>query len=152
MATDRALVANADTAQELAPALLRFQSHVPEVATELAALASELYGISSALLELRTACIDPRNVLDRLSIEDEKRIVLRSLEYTFRDLDRFIRKTEDSSYRTDREAFTDVWAQIESYFRRESNNSLLVRLRYYKDFIDHLIPIVEGCALHVLQV
>lgn len=144
MATDRALGANAETAQEIAQALLPFQTHVPEAATEISALIGELFGISSALLELRTASSEPRNQRNRYLVDEDKYVVLRSLEYTLRDIDYFLRNLESRNYRTNREAFKDVWLQIDTYFREENNNSLLRRLGYYKRFLDFLTPIVEG--------
>ena len=144
MATDRALGANAETAQEIAPALLRFQSHVPEAATEISALVSELYAISAALFELKTASSEPRNYRNRNLIDEDKYVVLRSLEYTFKDINHFLRGLESRTYRSDREAYKDVWLQIDDYFRNESNNSLLARLGYYKLFIEDLTPIVRG--------
>ena len=148
MATDRALGANAETAQELAPALLKFQTHVPEAATEVSALVSELYAISAALLELKTASNEQRNFRNRKSVDQDKYVVLQSLEYTFKDINHFIRATDNRTYRSDREAFKDVWIQIDTHFRNESNNSLLARLGYYKQFIDGLTPIVHGYVSH----
>ena len=144
MATDRALIANAETAQELAPALLEFQAHVPEAATEITALASDLYAISAALLELKTALSEPRNYRNKNLVDEDKYVVLRSLEYTFKDTQHYLRGLKSRAYRSARHAYTDVWIQIDAYFRSESHNSLLTRLGYYKHFIDDLTPIVEG--------
>ena len=144
MATDRALIANAETAQELAPALLEFQAHVPEAATEITALASELYAISAALLELKTASSEPRNYRNKNLVDEDKYVVLRSLEYTFKDIQDFLRGLQSRAYRSVRHAYTDVWIQLDTFFRDQSNNSLLGRLGYYKRFIDDLTPIVEG--------
>ena len=148
MATDRALLANAETAQEIAPALVRFQNHVPEAATEISALVSELYAISAALFQLKTALGEPRNARYRNLVDEDKRVVLRSLEYTFKDIHRLLRALDSRSYRTTREAYRDVWIEIDDYFRAESNNSLLTRLGYYKCFVDDLTPIVQGYVWH----
>ena len=144
MATDRALIANAETAQELAPALLEFQAHVPEAATEITALASELYAISAALLELKTALGEPRNYRNKNLVDEDKYVVLRSLEYTFKDTQDFLRGLHSRAYRSVHHAYTDVWTQLDTFFQNQSNNTLLGRLGYYKDFIDDLTPIVQG--------
>lgn len=144
MATDGALTANAETAQEIAPALLRFQKYVPEAATKVSALVSELYAISAALLELKTASSEPRNYRNRNLIDEDKYIVLRSLEYTFKDVNHFLRDLESRIYRSYHEAYMVVWIKIDTHFRNESNNSLLVRLGYYKHFLNDLTPIVLG--------
>ena len=114
-----------------------------ESASEVTALASELLGISAALLELKTASIEPRHARRRELVENDKLVVCGSLEYTFRDVNKFLPGLENPRY-SRREAFRGVWRQIDTHFRNESHNSLLTRLEYYKKFLHDLAKIVIG--------
>ena len=144
MAGER-LTAISETAQEIATTFLKFQGYVTESATEATALASELLAISAALLELKTASTDPRHGRRKELVEDDKFVVLGSLEYTFRDINRFLPGLENPRY-SRREAFRGVWRQIDTHFRNESHNSLLARLEYYKQFLQDLTKVVTGCV------
>jgi hypothetical protein len=144
MASDRALGAHAETAQELAAALIEFKPHVQEAAREITALVSEFYAISASLQELKSVCSDPRSASENNLIAEDKYVLLRSLEHTFKDLDRFIKLKDRPAVRTRREVHKDIWAQIDTYFRNESGNQLLTRMGYYKQFTDELVDVVEG--------
>ena len=142
MASER-LIAISETAQEIATTILKFQDYVTGSATEVTALASELFAISAALLELKTALTEPRNRARKEEVEDDKSLVTGSLDYTFKDFNRFLPGLDNRRY-TRRENFRDVWRQIDTHFRNESHNSLLSRLEYYKRFLHDLTKIVVG--------
>jgi hypothetical protein len=143
------LNSTSDSAQDIGSALLTFQRHLHNFATEITALISELFAISSAILELQTALLDPRfaNSLtrrNRLTIEDDKGIVIRSLEYTFNDIYRFLGDLSRRTWRSDREAYMAVWQTMDDFFREESRNTLLTRLEYYRSFLDELGVCAQG--------
>lgn len=144
MASSSWLIGTAETAQEIAAVFVEFQRYVEDNATEFAALVSKLYAIRAALLECNTAAGEPRNAPRRGLIEEDKYVVLSSLEFTFKDTNYLFRGLEPSTTRTKREAYRAVWRQVDTHFRAQSNNSLLSRLGYYERFVDGMIDIVEG--------
>ncbi|KAL8743203.1 MAG: hypothetical protein Q9190_004421 [Brigantiaea leucoxantha] len=83
-----ALVALAESARDVAICLDKFLEHLPENSTEITALISECYAISSALRELSTAKDDPLYYRGYLEITQDVNVVLRSLDYTFHDVHR----------------------------------------------------------------
>ena len=137
-----ALTASSETAEDIAAAFLKFKEPLPEAATEITALISEFFAISSALLELDTAKRD-HPYLSRKIGEDQD-IILRSLRYTFADIRKQFGRLGDPFYRTTREAYHGVWRAIDKFFREESYNSLCQRLEYYRLFLLDLGSIVQG--------
>ncbi|KAL9044094.1 MAG: hypothetical protein Q9214_002744 [Letrouitia sp. 1 TL-2023] len=83
-----ALVATAESARDVAICLDKFLEYLPENSTEITALISECYAISSALRELDTAKEDPRYSRGYGDVHQDVQIVRRSLEYTFHDVHR----------------------------------------------------------------
>ena len=149
-----ALQANSDSAQATAASLLEFQPHVGNVAaSDIAALASELYSISSVLLEFRAALTDPRHARRRGLVEEDKYVVLKSLEFTFRDVKRLLAGLSSGGATAaaslgvrivNRDKYRSVWQQIETHFRNESNNTLQTRITYYKKFLKDCTRLVVG--------
>ena len=123
-------------------AVLKFKPYVGDsLAPDVTAVGGELLLINAALSELKT---DLRYAPRRgaADIDDKKELLLESLEATFKDLNRLFGKL-DSPLKTKREAYRSVWKQIDTYFREESNYSLLKRLGYYKKFITELSHILN---------
>ena len=139
-----ALTANSEVARTLAHEILEFQEWVIDPESEIAALAEAFSSISAALSTLKRVEDDPRNVYGVDDIQDDKRIILRSLEYTFGDVRRLFGGLRDPKYRTNTEAYNEVWADIEEYFLEEGNNALLNRLDYYYRFLKDLIDVAKG--------
>ena len=151
-----ALQANSDSAQATAASLLEFQPHVGHpAASEVAALASELYSTSSVLLEFRAALTDPRHARRHGLVEEDKYVVLKSLEFTFRDVKRLLAGVSAAGVTTaaaaslgvrivNRDQYRSVWQQIDAHFRSESNNSLQTRISYYKRFLKDCTRLVVG--------
>ena len=137
-----ALTASSETAEDIAGAFLKFKEPLPEAATEITALISELFAISSALLELDTAKRD--HPYQSLRVTEDQEIVLRSLRYTFTDIRKYFGRLRDPLYRSDREAYYGVWHDIDRFFKEESHNSLCRRLEYYRLFLLDLGSIVQG--------
>ena len=74
------LIANAETAQDIAAALNNFLDPVPEYSTEITALISECFAISSVLRQLSTATADPRYIRNHHLISEDLDVTLRSLK------------------------------------------------------------------------
>ena len=142
-----ALIAMAETAQDVAAGFNKFLDPVSESSTEITALIGECFSISSALRELATAVEDARYIRKYASIAEDIRLVLRSLEYTFNDVIRLFGLLGRTTYITVSEGYRQVWREIETSFRLESRNSLCSRLVYYRRFIHELNYImIDGCV------
>lgn len=147
-----ALVATAEGAREVAICLDKFLEHLPEISTEITALISECYAISSALRELNTAKEDPRYSRRYNNVHQDVQIVCRSLEYTFHDVHRLFGGLGRSALST-RAAYSSVWRDIDDHFWNESRSSLCKRLEYNRLFLTELVCIlVDGfvISLHVV--
>lgn len=137
-----ALIAMAETAQDIAAALHKFLDPVAESSTEITGLIAECFGISSALRELHDAIGDLRQNRRHATISEDVRILLLSLDYTFKDVNRLFGGLARSNHITLSSGYRQVWRDIEVYFQEESRNTLSVRLEIYKTFLQHLICIV----------
>ena len=144
MVLTASLAANSETAQDIAAAFMKFQDPVYEYATEITALISELFAISSALLELKTAHNDPRHYRRRGRIDNEQRTVLLSLEYTFKDVQRLFGGLVRPTYNSRREAYQAVWQDIDDHFLDEGGVTLVQRFEYYRMFLMDITAIIEG--------
>lgn len=141
-------LAHAEEAQDIASEFLIFQDYLPSEATaDLSELATELFGIKTALLDLHEECRDPHNFREAQETDEEQYVVIQSLGHTFRDIHRLLGGL-GRSWRSRREAYQTTWKRLGEYFVDESGNTLCERLRYYKIFILDLINIVIGldCA------
>ncbi|MCJ1389111.1 hypothetical protein MMC18_001965 [Xylographa bjoerkii] len=144
MALTASLTANSETAQDIAAAFMKFQDPVFEHATEITALISELFAISSALLELKTAHNDPLHYRRRSRIENEQHTALLSLEYTFKDVQRLFGGLARPLYNSKREAYQAVWQNIDDHFLAEGGFTLVRRFEYYRMFLIDITAIIEG--------
>jgi len=146
------LTTNSETAEDIAAALLIFKEPVSNRATEITALISELFAISSALLELDTAQRDNPYHRLRREVDDDQRTVVLSLDYTFKDIRRLLGGLGNPIYRSARESYQGVWNAIERHFLQQANNPLVQRLEYYRRFLLDLGSIVQkSVALHALM-
>ena len=143
-----ALIAVAESAQDMAAAFHKFLDPVPESAAEINGLLSELYAISSALRDLNTAIAvslhNPRYSL----ISDHVRDSIKSLRYTIDDVRRLIAGLRRPIYLSDSAAYRGVWREISLYFQNESSTSLCLRLEFYRRFFHSLLRILEGSVVH----
>ena len=138
------LTAYSKTAEAIAAAFVLFKESVSNRATETTALISELFAISSALLELDTAERDNPYHRLRREIEGDERTLLLSLDYTFKDTRRLLGGLGNPVYRSSRESYHAVWNAIERHFRLQANTPLVQRLEYYRLFLMDLGSLVQG--------
>lgn len=148
-----ALVATAEAAQDIAAGLDKFLSPLPDYSTEITALISECFAISSALRELETAIGDSRSNRRYHQIIEDVRVTLQSLEYTFNDVRRLFGGLGRADYISQSAAYRLVWQDITAHFMEESGNSLCRRLGFYRRFLLVLACVAEGlviCPVYLL--
>ena len=136
----QALIAVAETAQDAAAGLNKFLDPVPDCSTEITGLIAECFAISSALRELSHAISDPLYHRDFQYIQEDVRIVVRSLRYTFDDVKDLFGGLGRATYR-------QVWRDFDKFFLNESNNTLITRLEYYRDFLFGLTRYISESVL-----
>ncbi|KAL8779205.1 MAG: hypothetical protein Q9213_007051 [Squamulea squamosa] len=133
-----ALIALAESAQDIASGFNKFLDPLPEISTEITALISECYAISSALRELNTAKEDPRYFQDFEYIYNDVAVVRESLDYTFKDVARLFGGLGRPTHISRRTAFHQVWREIEDFFYQESHASLCRRFEACRLFLTEL--------------
>lgn len=137
-----ALIAVAESAQDIASGFNKFLEPLPEISTELTALISECYAISSALREINTAKEDPRYYHDYEFIYNDVAVVRETLDYTFKDVNRLFGGLGRPTHISRRTAFYQVWSEIDDFFYQESNRSLCKRLEASRLFLTELTCIL----------
>ncbi len=140
------LVARAEAAQDIAAGLNKFLGPVPNYSTEITALISECFAISSTLRKLSTAIGDSRYNSGYHEISEDLTITLQSLEYTFHDVKRLFGDLGRADYISQSAAYRSVWQEITAHFMEESGNSLCRRLEFYRRFLLELVCVAEGFA------
>lgn len=148
-----ALLASAETAQDVASVFNKFLDPVSEHSAEITGLISVCFALSSALRELAEAFSDPRLQASQIIIKDDLQTLLRSLDYTFKDVHRLFGGLGRTSHVSPSAGYRQVWREVESHFQEESNNTLSMRLKFYRMFLDDMICIIyEGCSRPPSQV
>lgn len=133
-----ALIALAESAQDIATGFNRFLDPLPENSTEITALISECFAISSALRLLDTAKEDPRYYLDYEYIYNDVAVVRDTLDYTFTDVTRLFGGLDRPFHISRRTAFRQVWQEIDDFFYQESHASLCRRLEDSRIYLTEL--------------
>jgi len=141
------LAARAEAAQDIAAGLDKFLGPAPNYSTEITALISECFAISSALRGLSTAIGDSRYNSGYHEISEDLTITLQSLEYTFHDVRRLFGDLGRADYISQSAAYRSVWQEITAHFMEESGNSLCRRLQFYHRFLLVLVCVAEGLAM-----
>ncbi|KAI4183291.1 MAG: hypothetical protein LQ346_006374 [Caloplaca aetnensis] len=143
-----ALIAVAETAQDIAAGFNKFLDPVPEISTEITALISECYAISSALRELNNAKEDPRFAYEFDYVSRDVSTVRQSLEYTFHDVFRLFGGLGRPTHISNRTAYYQVWREIDDHFYEESHSSLCKRLEYNRLYLHEITCIlIDGQPL-----
>ena len=139
-------IATAESAQDIAAALEKFLDPVSDRSTEITALISECYAISSALRELNTCHGDLRYHSRPEQVSNDIRVALQSINYTFDDVRHFLGGLGDLIYPSQTAAYRAVWTNFNDHFEQESGNTLCRRLEFYRRFILAFICLIEGSA------
>ena len=138
------LIAAAESVQKIASVFNKFLDPVAAADTEVTAIIAECFAISSALRELRTAIRDPQYSARYNLIAQDIENILRSLQFTLNDINRFLGILGDQGFISKSEAYRFVWRKINDFFLDEANYSLCRRLEYYRIFSLGLANIIQG--------
>lgn len=142
-----ALIATAETAEDVASVFHKFLEPVSESSTQITGLISECFALSSALRELANAIQDPRNRGRYANVADDVQMTVSSVDYTFSDVHRLFGGLGRSTHLTISAGYRAVWREMEDHFYNESRNTLCERLEFYKRFLKDLTGvIIEGFA------
>ena len=139
---EMALIAVAETAQDVASGFNKFLDQVPEYSSEITGLISECFAISSGLRELNTGKDDPRYYRAYNDVRPKVQIVQQSLEYTFRDVLRLFAGLGRPTHISTRIAYNQVWREIDDHFWQEGRTSLVKRLENDRLFLQQLTCIL----------
>ncbi len=139
-----ALIAIAETAQDVGCALSKFLDPVADASAEITSLIAECFSTSSALRKLANAIGDFPNPRRHVVVAGDVQTVKDSLRFTFSDVQRIVGGLarypviSAASYR-------QAWRELDAHFQQQSNNTLTRRLKLYQLFIEGLRSIlIEG--------
>ena len=71
-------------------------------------------------------------------------MMIASVGCTFKDINRLFGDLNRPIFLTKRDAYRGIWREIASYFRSENRDGLLVRLKWYKRFLNDMKEIAQG--------
>lgn len=131
-----ALRRTAGAAESAAASLSAFRAPLPEQSTEITALISDLYAISSSLLSLEDLSKDPRYQPYWPRVHSDVDLVQSSLKYTVDDIVNYSNRVAGS--RVSPEAYSHTWQTLSRYFWEQSEYSLSTRLARYRTFLREL--------------
>lgn len=139
-----ALIAVAETAQDVAEALNKFLRPVEDQSEEITALIAECYSTSSALHRLANTIEEDLTNPKNAEISADLSKVRQSLEFTFRDVQRIFGGLARVGIIPGAE-YIGVWRELCRFFKDESGNSLCRRLDLCKQFlVDLSVILTEG--------
>ncbi|KAI9682490.1 MAG: hypothetical protein M1829_000282 [Trizodia sp. TS-e1964] len=131
------ILVEAESAEDVAAALHPFLSALPEFATEITALISELFAISSCLRDLDSSIRSRRYGRRVYMIDKDLDLVLPSLSTTLLDM-LFIYSRFQVAARPSVAVYRRAWEEIRTIFRELQRVSLLARLETYRSFLVEL--------------
>ena len=139
-----AVIAVAETAQDIAAALDKFLDPVHDQSAEITALMAECLSVSSALRHIDRTIGPPPYHRRYRDISYDLTIVKDSLNYTFDDVQRLVARL-DRGAAVPRAQYEHVWDDLCDHFHRESGNSLRRRLEIYGIVLEELTDtMIEG--------
>ncbi|KAK4991139.1 hypothetical protein LTR50_002069 [Elasticomyces elasticus] len=135
---DQQLIRHAKNAEDVAAGLQVFLDRVPQYATDISAIISELFATSSATRALHTASDDLRYARAFHTIRSDLDLVLRSLQYTLGTVRGIFARTGLASYRV-------LWDGLNLFVQTEGS-SLCTRLEWYKIFLHDLFDVLRSIS------
>ena len=133
-----ALIALAETAEDVGGGLNKLLDYVADASAEVAALIAQCFSVSAALRRLAEAVeayeFDRRYAIVRLEIVT----VRESLSYTFRDVRRLFGAGLGRVANPTGTQYRQLWRDLIEHFRAQSGNTLERRLRIYQDCLKGL--------------
>ena len=140
-----ALIAVAETAEDVGAGLNKLLDPVADAAAEITALIAQCFLISSALRNLGEAVEDYEYHRRYAGIRHDIVIVRESLVYTFRDVQRLFGADLGRVAIVTGAQYRQLWRDLTEHFRAQSNNTLKRRLQIYHDCLEGLRCIlIEG--------
>ena len=135
-----ALRRTADEAESAAAGFKTFRAPLPEHFTEITALISDLYAISSSLLSLDDLSKDPRYRLSWPHVHLDVELVQSSLKYTVEDILHYLQRVQTQA---SSDAYSRTWQSMNRFFWDQSQFSLATRLARYRTFIRELNEVLR---------
>ena len=140
-----ALVAVAETAEDVGSGLNKLLDPVAESSAEIAASIAQCFLISAALRRLGEAFEEYDHHRDHARIHRDILDVRESLVYTFRDVQRLFGLELGRVAVLTGAQYRQLWRDLTEHFRAESNNTLERRLQIYHDYLKGLRrTLIEG--------
>jgi hypothetical protein len=144
------LIVDAENAEDIADALSKFRTAVPDHAPDITASISELYAIGSTLRDIDTALGSAEYSRNFRLIEDDLDLFCSSLHNTVEDVFRILGDIGNGSRLLNDGMYRQTWKDIALFFRQNGRISLRMRLETYRRFISELANIVKRFALNRL--
>ena len=140
-----ALIAVAETAEDVGSGLNKLLDPVADASAEIAALIAQCFSISAALRRLGEAVEEYEYHRRYAGVHRDIVNVRESLFYTFRDVQRLFGADLGRVVIPTGAQYRQLWRDLTEHFRAESNNTLERRLQYYHDCLKGLRCIlIEG--------
>lgn len=136
------LVSPAESAEAVGARFTKFLDAVPDHATEITALVSELFALSSVLRELDASCLSRQYGRNFPLIADDLKLVRSSLCHTLKDVSNLLGDI-DVPTSTASGPYYQTWKRIHLFFRREYGDTLCTHLERYKKFLLELGNVVK---------
>lgn len=137
------LITEAETAEDIADAFSKFKVAIPEQATDIAALISELYGIGSDLREIDAAIQSPKYGRNIGLIATDLDLVRSSLTFILGDVFKILGEIGNGSRVLIGDDYRRTWKDIYLHFRGGGRPTLLSRLESYRRFSKELSNIMQ---------
>lgn len=144
-----ALRTSAEEVEDVAAGFSTFRTPLPEHATEVTGLISDLYAISSSLSSLEDLSKDARYRRGWSRIHADLELVRSSLKFTIEDIFDFFARLD--GIKSPPEVYKRVWVSMGRFFWDESQYSLATRFAKYKTFLRELGDLVKEYAADKLQ-
>ncbi|KAF7509976.1 hypothetical protein GJ744_007290 [Endocarpon pusillum] len=144
------LIADAENAEDIAEALSKFKTHVPEHAPDITASISELYAIGSHLRDIDRAHNSGEYGGNFPLIERDLRLVCSCLDNTVEDVFEILGYLGNGSPVPNAGMYRQNWKDITFFFIQNGRTTLRMRLETYRRFIAELASIMKRRAAKIL--
>lgn len=137
------LIADAENAEDIAEALSKFKTYVPDDAPDITASISELYAIGSLLRDIDKASNSAEYHRNFPLIEEDLELVCSSLHNTVEDVFEKLGYLGNGSPVLNAGMYRQTWKDITFFFIQNGRLTLRKRLEKYKLFITELASIMK---------
>ena len=137
------LIADAEKAEDIAAALSKFTTHVPDQAPDITASISELYAIGSLLRDIDRALNSAEYNRNFPLIEKDLELVRSSLDVTVEDFFDRLGYIGNGSTVLNAGMYRQSWKDITLFFIQNGRTTLRMRLEMYRRFIAELASIMK---------